>query len=159
MERRLTRRRPGWALALPAAVTLAGCGVGGPGGSDGLRGTVIDRSDIQGIPDRPVDEIHIVAVPAEVVPDLLAGVTDEQLDENNRRILHAPLTTDQVSSAGGAVAAVHDGTFELDAGTGTHLVCWLEDGEIWGCNWLDLPETGEISVNFIEGEISIYLAE
>ena len=124
-----------------AAVSLvAGCG--GPG----LSGSAAVVQDVEGLGEQPIEAGWVVAVPEASAGALLAAApSDGELPYATW-----PLSREQVTAAGGAVAEVDDGRFRLDAGAGPHLLCLVQDSgtaeRARGCGAVDLPSTGELEV-------------
>jgi hypothetical protein len=144
-------------VQLPAACTDPPAG--------GLTGTAVVLDDT-GRGDSPIGEGWIIAVPAAAVDELWSTTGNRAIDGQNLKSLTARVSQDQVTQAGGVVAALHDdGEFVLPAEQGEHLICYLETADvgggevIQGCGFLNLPASGELEVSDGEGGFTVGVKE
>ena len=130
------------------AVVTSGCAPDAPG----VRGQLVAVDDT-GLPDRPLEQGWIAALPGTVA----AGVwPDVPTGDDELRYLSQPLDADRVERAGGVLAPVGPGgRFTLDVPTGLTLVCWVngtpDDLRTSGCASTELPEDGGLRVTWGEG--------
>ncbi|MFI7597261.1 hypothetical protein [Actinoplanes sp. NPDC049681] len=129
----------------------------GPSHHDGLTGKAVAVDDT-GLGDSPIDEGWIIAVPAAAVDDLWSTTGKKPISQQDLPYMHAQLTRDQVTQAGGVVAPLDDdGEFVLPAKEGAYLLCHLESADIGGgeviqgCGFLTLPASGELEISRGEG--------
>ncbi|MFI7597260.1 hypothetical protein [Actinoplanes sp. NPDC049681] len=127
--------------------------------ADGLTGTAASLDDT-GRGESPIDKGWIIAVPAAAVDDLWSTTGNKPIGQQDLPHIDARLSRDQVTQAGGVVAALDDdGEFVLPAREGPHFLCHLERGESgqeWarGCAFLTLPASGELRITDGEGGFS-----
>ena len=131
------------ACVLWLAAVLVGCGDGA-----GLHGTAVVVQDVEGLGDQDLESGWVVAVPATEVGDLWPDGTAPP--DGELPYASAPLSRTQVEGAGGAVGVIDDGEFALDAPTGEHLLCLVQDDgegeEAVGGGYADLPSSGRLEV-------------
>lgn len=110
-----------------ASATSAGDPTAGsleqPGPDDGVPGRVINRSDTPDVPDRPVEQGWVLAVPADALPQLWqAGGLDPEGPPQPRRMEVTVAAQDL--PAGTVTAPVGaDGRFVLVRPAGPSVVC------------------------------------
>lgn len=136
---------------------LAGCAVG----DEALSGTVAVVHDVAGFRDTPVADGSVAAVPADAVDDVFESVPRDQMGETHLGYLAAELPDTRVLAAGGAVAEIRRGRFELDVDAGEYLVCVVEvagsgQDRTRGCDWVNLPAAGVLAITF--GEAPVHVA-
>ncbi|UQU62306.1 hypothetical protein COUCH_25120 [Couchioplanes caeruleus] len=137
----------------------------GPSHDDGLTGQAVVLDDT-GRGESPIDKGWIIAVPAAVVDDLWRTTGNKPVDRQNLKGVSARVSRDQVTQAGGVVAALDDdGEFVLPAKQGPHLICYLESADIGGgevvqgCGFLTLPASGELEITDGEPGFSVGMKE
>ncbi|MFI7598866.1 hypothetical protein [Actinoplanes sp. NPDC049681] len=137
----------------------------GPSHHDGLTGTAAFLDDT-GRGERPIDEGWIIAVPAAAVDGLWSTTGNKPIDRQNLQGVSARVSRDQVTQAGGVVAALDDdGEFVLPAKPGPHLICHLESADIGGgevvqgCGFLTLPASGALRITDGEPGFSVGMKE
>jgi hypothetical protein len=145
---------------------LAACATSSPSSSvalpenfQGFFGRVYSASDVSGIPDTPLKNQLILAIPIGAAPDLLA--LDFPLDPARLRFLRhtlpAPDPRVEVTASG------EDGTYTLQLPPGDYLIC-LGDSQhpterypldLRGCGSATLPtgEAREVNISSGYGEI------
>lgn len=138
-----------------AAVLLAVAGCAGTPAGDGLAGRMVGVDDT-GLPDHPLDDGAILAVPADRAADLWAA-TDPAGSPADPAHAGAHLPRKAVAGLDGTVAAITDsGRFRLDAPAGPAVVCyagdpWQDTLTLWGCAELELPPDGTLRGTWGEG--------
>ncbi|MEV6602143.1 hypothetical protein AB0M36_35635 [Actinoplanes sp. NPDC051346] len=125
--------------------------------ADGLTGTAVFLDDT-GRGDSPIDKGWIIAVPAAAVDKLWSDTGNDPIGQQDLSYLDARINRDQVTQAGGVIAALDDdGEFVLPAKEGQYLLCRLESADIGGgeviqgCRLLALPASGELRITSADG--------
>lgn len=154
--------RGAWLAGVSLAVTsaVAGCAVG----DDALSGTVVVVQDVAGFRDTPVTEGFVAAVPWDAVDDVFASAPRGEMTEPHLGYLATELPWARVLAAGGAVAEIRRGRFELEADAGEPLVCVAaETGSgrelTRGCDRVDLPASGVLAITFGEAPVHVEVEE
>ena len=138
----------------------AGCAVG----DDALSGTVAVVHDVAGFRDTPVTEGFVAAVPGDAVDDVFASAPREGMAEPHLGYLATELPRTRVLAAGGAVAEIRRGRFELAVAAGEYLVCVVGASgsgseRTRGCHRVDLPASGVLAITFGEAPVHVRVEE
>jgi hypothetical protein len=141
-------------IALLVLATL-GCGAGGVGAADGLKGRSV-LTDDTGRGDVSDSGGWMLVMPAERISDLRAAVGEpEDLGRASFTI-----DRDAAEGAGGALVEVDgDGDYALEA-SGPTLLCRLPaEGSARGCAEIDLPAAGTVVTAFGEGGFAAWMED
>ncbi|GAA4288267.1 hypothetical protein [Georgenia daeguensis] len=147
-------------LSLAVLTAAAGCAVG----DDALSGTVAVVQDVAGFRDTPVTEGFVAAVPGDAVDEVFASAPREQMAETHLGYLATELPPAHVLAAGGAVAEIRRGRFQLEVAAGEYLVCVVGASgsgseRTRGCHRVDLPASGVLAVTFGEAPVHVAVEE
>jgi len=121
-----------------------------------LRGEVVVRQDVEGLPDLPLWDGSLVVVPAQDAGLLWASAGMDPPPELG--ILHGEVPDDAVADAGGTVLEVDDGGgFRADLAAGDYLLCLRAFGPtaLAGCDVVTVPARVSIATGRVPFRLAV----
>jgi hypothetical protein len=141
--------------AVGAVVAVLALVLGCSAPADGVSGRLVAIDDT-GLPDSPIEDGWIVALPGpggieRLWPDLDERVTDDEL-----RYIHEDLDPDAVTERGGVVVPVgRGGRFTLDVPAGPTLICRYDGVQVQGCADVGLLDGHGVHATVGEGGFTV----